>query len=463
MVANLTSLDLKLMVSVWSKFDTQTSFFKQMDAKGWLLAGSNYYDAWNANARELFYSFSKAAHFDIGVESLWLDATEPEGWPNQNRATARGSGNADFNSYSLETTRAIAEGLRRDFGAAQGRRVFSLTRSSFAGQQRTGATLWSGDISGAWDSLRRQVAASLNYQMSGIPYWSEDIGGFFRPNGQHTDAGYAALLTRWFQFGVFTPIFRVHGTNGDTELWEFGPTTQANIVQSAVRLRYRLLPYIYSGFARVASRGYTMQRALAFDFPAAVRARTAADEFMFGDALLVAPVVSNASTRSVWLPAPAGAWRGFHDGKPLAAGGDVTVAPKIDEVPLWGRAGSLLVLGPDLQHTGEKASDPLELRIFDGGDATFTLYEDDGESGFDTTTGAAATGAATILFSWDDAAETLTVGPRSGSFPGMLTSRTLHVVRVAPGHGVGVAPTETPDAVATYSGAKLVIALKKQA
>ena len=148
--------------------------------------------------------------FDIGVDALWLDATEPERFPNENRQVSlgkgksAGSGNALFNSYSHKTTQAISDGLRRDFPDAQGRRVFSLTRSSFAGQQRTGAALWSGDISGKWDSLRQQIAASLNYQMSGIPYWSEDIGGFFRPSNQYTDPDYLALLTRWFQFGKYS-------------------------------------------------------------------------------------------------------------------------------------------------------------------------------------------------------------------------------------------------------------------
>ena len=451
---------LKLMVSVWSKFDRKTSFYKAMAADGCLLNGSNYYDAWSSAARERFYSFSKAAHFAIGVESLWLDATEPENFPNRDQRCAgpSGSGNADFNSYSLQTTRAIADGLRRDFGDSQGRRVFSLTRSAFAGQQRTGATLWSGDISGAWDALRRQVAASLNYAASGMPYWSEDIGGFFRPDGQHTDRGYAALLTRWFQFGVFTPIFRVHGTNGNTELWEFGAQTQRHIVQSAIRLRYRLLPYIYSGFHRVAAEGYTMQRALAFDFPKSARARTTADAFMFGPALLVAPLVSNATSRSVHLPPTPGAWRGFYDGQPYAAG-DVTASPAIDEVALYARAGSLVLLGPDLQHADEKPADPLEVRVYDGADASFTLYEDDGVSAADAT-GGASSGSATIRIAWDDAAETLTVGARAGSFPGMLAARTLHLVRVAPGRGVGVAPAATPDRVVAYSGAKLVVSLR---
>ena len=168
-----------------------------------------------------------------------------------------GSGNLLMNSYSLKTTQAISDGLRRDYSSAQGRRVFSLTRSSFAGQQRNGAALWSGDISSTWDSLRRQVSAALNYQASGIPYWSEDIGGFFRPHDQYTSADYHDMLVRWFQFGAFTPLYRVHGGGSNTEPWNYGDAVM-RLVNNTHNLRYRLLPYTYSGFRRVEEEGYTM-------------------------------------------------------------------------------------------------------------------------------------------------------------------------------------------------------------
>ena len=209
MVETLHNQNVNLMVSVWSKFGTSTEFYNQMRSQNFLLGNSTYYDPWNPSARAEFYSYSKKSMFDIGVDALWLDATEPEGFPNANVTTYLGDGNAFFNTYSLMTTRAIADGLRDDFIDAQGARVFSLTRSSFAGQQRYGAALWSGDTSGNWDSLRRQVSASLNFALSGLPYWSEDIGGFFRPNDQYTSTDYRHLLIRWFQFGLFTPIYRV--------------------------------------------------------------------------------------------------------------------------------------------------------------------------------------------------------------------------------------------------------------
>ena len=459
MVAELKAEHVQLMVSVWSKFDEKTSFFKDMTASGFMLNGTQYYDAWNAAARERFYGYSKKAMFDIGVEMLWLDATEPEGFPNKDHMTALGSGNALMNSYSLMTTKAIADGLRRDFADAQGARVFSLTRSSFAGQQSTGAALWSGDISGAWDSLRRQVATSINYQMSGIPYWSEDIGGFFRPHDQYTSADYHDMLVRWFQFGAFTPLYRVHGGGSNTEPWNYGPAVEG-LVNATHNLRYRLLPYTYSGFHRVEEEGYTMQRGLAFDFAdASNRAvRSVADAFMYGDALLVAPVVDSgdnaAKARDVLLPQRGAAdsgWVNFWTGDHLPGGGaPYRVAAPLDQSPpLFARAGSLVVMGPFLQHVFEKNADPLEVRVYRGGDAAFTLFEDEGRSR------AYQRGAySRIRFSWTESSKKLALAAREGSgFPGMLQNRTLRVVCVSPGKGTGLGIAGDADVtVMHYSG-----------
>jgi alpha-D-xyloside xylohydrolase len=445
MVSNLTANHLKLMVSVWSKFDTSTTFFANMTAQKYMIgdlggAATNYYDVWSDGARELFYQFSKEAHFSIGVESLWLDATEPENFPNVDHPVASdsdgvGSGNLLMNSYSLKTTQAIADGLRRDFGDAQGRRVFSLTRSSTAGQQRYGAALWSGDISSTWDSLRRQVAAALNYQASGIPYWSEDIGGFFRPHDAHTDPSYHRLLIRWFQYGAFTPIFRVHGSgDGGTELWLFGNETMESIVASAVRPRYSLLPYTYSGFAKVMREGWTMQRLLAFDFADDPLARTIGDQFMYGECLMIAPVLEDSLVRSLYLPqgplprepSAGGGWFNVWTGELVASGMQTNVSAPLLQVPAFAKRGSLLAIGPNLQHTGEQGpvADPLEIRVYDGADASFTLYEDDGLS--------ADFGAhSTIDFRWDEGTSTLSISAYGGAgFPGRKASRTFNLIRV---------------------------------
>jgi alpha-D-xyloside xylohydrolase len=459
MVETLHGENIRFMVSVWSKFDNFTSFYKTMVAKGHILDGSIYYDPWSAEARDIFYQFSKAAHFSIGVDALWLDATEPEGFPHENHSVAIGAANAYFNTYSLMTTKAIADGMRADYASAQGRRVFSLTRSSFAGQQRSGAALWSGDIQAKWDSLRRQISSSLNYQLSGMPYWSEDIGGFFRPADQYTSPQYHTLLIRWFQFGCFTPIFRVHGGASNTELWNYGQKVQDVIVQSTIRLRYRLLPYIYSGFWKVGVAGWTMQRAMVMDHQHDPKTYKMNDQFMFGAALLVAPIYTEAKTRDVYFPAPpqtssrddiAPLFYNFFTGEKVSSPGSTSVAVPMNEIALYVKAGSILPLGPDLQYTREKLPDPLHLRVYPGADGDFTLYEDDGES-------ADFSKSTTIGFHWSDADSKLTISARSGKgFSGMLTNRSFHIIRVCKNHGTGVGIEMKPDKIVQYDGADAI-------
>eukprot|EP01060_Flectonema_neradi_P041169 TRINITY_DN9672_c0_g1_i2.p1 TRINITY_DN9672_c0_g1~~TRINITY_DN9672_c0_g1_i2.p1 ORF type:complete len:856 (+),score=192.94 TRINITY_DN9672_c0_g1_i2:108-2675(+) len=457
MVKTLHDNDIRFMVSVWARFDTDTTFYQEMNAKGYIIKDSQYYDPYNPLAREMYYNFSNVSHFSIGVDSLWLDATEPEHFPNYDHQVYLGPGNQYMNPFSLMTSTAIADGLRKDYPNEQGSRVFTLTRSSFAGQQRTGAVLWSGDIMATWDSFRRQIVSALNYQMSGIPYWSEDIGGYFRNNGQYQNPDYWCLLTRWFQFGVFTPIFRVHG-QANTELWNFGPYVERWVVDSAINLRYRLLPYIYSGFRRVEQEGYTMQRAMPFDFPGDMNVRNMGDQFMFGESLLVAPVYtpndtnSDVATRSVYLPA--GGWWEFNTGRMMGAtvGWTVNISSTILQTPIFARAGTILVMGPKIQHTGE-AADPLEVRIYRDSDATFTLFEDDGKSPSMEPNHQFSE----ITFTWSETNEQLTISDRVGSFPGMLTNRTLNVVIVNENYGTGVEPTLTPNKTVTYTGSKVNI------
>ncbi len=451
MVEALHDENIHFMISVWSKFDNFTSFYKEMFANGHILKGSIYYDPWSADAREMFYQFSKKAHFDIDVDALWLDATEPEGFSMENQSIALGSGNAYFNSYSLMTTKAIADGLRRDFSNEQGRRVFSLTRSSFAGQQRTGAALWSGDISGKWDSMRRQISASLNYQMSGHAYWSEDIGGFFRPKNQYTDPGYHTLLIRWFQFGCFTPIFRVHGGGSNTELWNYGQDVQNTIVNTAIRIRYRLLSYIYSGFFEVLNFDYTMQRAMALEFPDDEKVYQINDQFVFGHSIIVAPIYTESQSREVYLPNNEGnKYFNFFSGQEYESGTTVTVTNlPINEMALFIRAGTILPLGPDLQHVTEKQQDPIEFRIYQGANGQFTLYEDDGE----TASTYVKNQYTRIDFNWDDISSTLTIGKRNGGgFKGMILKRTFNFIIVKVGHGTGLDIEMKADKTINYNG-----------
>jgi len=453
--------NMRLMVSVWSKFDTSTRFYEQMESQGFMLGTSEYYDPWNPAARAEFYAYSKQAMFDIGVDALWLDATEPEGFPNENASTFLGSGNSLFNTYSLMTTAAIADGLRLDFPDEQGARVFSLTRSSFAGQQRAGAVLWSGDVSGAWDSLRRQVGASLNYAASGMPYWSEDIGGFFRPKDQYTSEDYRHLLMRWFQFGVFTPIFRVHGGNSHTEIWNYGDDAE-RVLNDTISLRYRLLPYVYSGFRNVETAGDTMQRALPLAFPKDPATYDVADQFMFGDAFMVCPIVSAEDDarqrRDAYFPAST-SWIDFWTGETVVGNGTKrSVEAPLAHSPLFVRAGSIVALGDFAQHTEEKPWDPLEIRVYSSDeDAAFVLYEDDGASR-DYRVGSNFT---TIAFRYDAESQTLVVDDRSGGgFDGMLETRTIRAVLVDTTKGVGLDYSDTYDATFTYTGKRMEVKLR---
>jgi alpha-D-xyloside xylohydrolase len=315
---------------------------------------------------------------------------------------------------------------------------------------------------GKWDSFRRQVAASLNYGCSGMPYWSEDIGGFFRPKDQYTSTDYHDLLVRWFQFGAFTPIYRVHGGGSNTELWNYGPGVESR-TNATNNLRYRLLPYTYSGFYRVEMEGYSMQRAMALDFASDPAVLELGDQFMWGPSLLVAPVVTavdNANhSRQVYLPrTPNGwvqFWSGLNQSNQSNAGGWVTAAAPIEETPLFVRAGSVLLMGPLVQNT-KAPVDPTEVRVY-GADAEFALFEDDGTSQDYRSNG--FIGMSTIIFTYSASAGTLTIGARKGSFDGMLVKRTFDVVFVRSGHGVGLMPTVPPDHSVPYNGTAVVVTI----
>lgn len=445
-------MDLQFMVSVWSRFDQKTPFWQQMHDEGYLIPDTNsgYFDAWNPAAGQLFFKFLDDAHFSIGAAAIWLDATEPEHDPQFGKQVFLGPGDELRLSYSLQVSKAVYEGFVENY---KEKRPFSLTRSSFTGQQRYAATVWSGDITSSWDSLRRQVAMSINYQLTGNPTWSMDTGGFFRPDDQYTSPEYKLLLTRWFQFAVFTPIMRVHGAGSNTELWNYGQETQERIVRSALNLRYRLLPTIYSGFRKVESHGYTMQRGLVLDFTQDMIARQIADQFMFGFHFMVAPLYSADSSRDVYLPnlhVADAHWTDFHTGELIVAGGVHHVHNMSREtIPVYVRP-SILVLGPAVQHALDpKGGKSLEVRIFAGQDSEFLLFEDDGISPDPKRP------STSILFSWKESTRTLTLHKRQGrAFTGMPLSRTVNVVLVRPNHGVGVESCARPDYTATYDGSK---------
>jgi alpha-D-xyloside xylohydrolase len=310
--------------------------------------------------------------------------------------------------------------------------------------------VWSGDVDPNWETFRRQIPAGLNLSVSGIPYWTTDIGGFVSANP--ADPGYRELYIRWFQFGTFCPIFRAHGTRStnENEIWSYGPEAQ-KILTAYDQLRYRLMPYIYSIAWKTTNDGYTIMRPLVMDFLSDTRAQNVADQFLFGPALLVNPVTEpGANSRQVYLPAAT--WYDFWTGASTPGPRAMVTAAPIDRLPLFVRAGSIVPLGPDLEYAAEKPADPIEIRVYRGANGSFTLYEDENDN-YNYERGAHAT----IRFTWDDASQRLTIGDRAGTFPGMLQSRTFRVVFVGAGHGVGQALTQNADKSLTYTGKTVTV------
>ena len=341
----------------------------------------------------------------------------------------------------------VYEGQR---AASDKKRVYILSRSAFAGSQRNAVTAWSGDINSDWFSYRRQIPAGLNFALSGIPYWTTDIGGFVF--GSPTDPVFRELFVRWFQYGTFNPILRVHGTRNpdENELWSYGPEAQ-KILVSFDRLRYRLLPYTYSLAWKTTNESYTPMRPLVMDFRSDVRAQNTWDEFMYGPAFLVNPLTEPAATsRRVYFPDAK--WYDFWNGASANGPREITAEAPLDQLPLYIRAGSIVPMGPDVEWSTEKPADPIELRVYRGADGEFTLYEDENDN-YNYEKGVHAT----ISFRWDDARQTLTIGDRQGEYPGMLANRTFRVLFVRENHGVGIAPHDTADKVVEYSGKQIVV------
>jgi len=360
---------------------------------------------------------------------------------------AIGNGARYVNMYPLMTTTAAYEGQR---AASDEKRVFILSRSAYAGSQRNSVTAWSGDVDSDFESFRRQIPAGLNYSLSGLPYWTTDIGGFF--SGNPNDPAYRELFVRWFQYGTFCPVLRVHGTrtNDQNELWSYGAEAQ-KILTSFDRLRYEMLPYIYSVAWKTTSESYTPMRPLVMDFRTDVRAQNIGDQFLFGPAILVNPVTEpGAATRHLYLPKAQ--WYDFWTGKTIAGGQVIDAPVTLAAIPLYVRSGSIVPMGPDLEYASEKPADPIELRVYRGADASFTLYEDEGDT-YHYEKGVYAT----IPIEWRESAGTLTIGERKGSFPGMLSSRRFRVVFVRDGHGAGIGAEAQPDRVVEYAGRPVTV------
>ena len=462
MVDDLHKNNFHLMISVWPYFRPGSKTYDDMDQRGYFIDRTKVqsfhpprmalYDAFNPDAQKYYWNLMDQALFKIGVDAWWLDTTEPETEDREanilvTSKTHLGNGARYANAFPLLTTQGVYQGQRSE---SDKKRVFILSRSAFAGAQRHAAAVWSGDINSDWIFFKKQIPAGLNYSISGLPYWTTDIGGFV--SGNPDDPQYRELFIRWFQFGTFNPILRVHGTRStnQNELWSYGPEAQ-EVLSGYDTLRYRLLPYIYSVAWMTTSQGYTPMRGLIMDFRTDAHSATIGDQFMFGPALLVSPVTDpSVASRQVYLPQTK--WYDFWGGGSFEGPKMMDAPAPIDKLPLFVRAGSILPMGPEKEWSTEKQEDPIELRIYRGADGDFTLYEDEND-GYNYEKGVYAT----IPFHWDDAKQMLTIGERKGAFPGMLTVRRFQIVFVGGGHGVGITAESKPDKVATYSGKQIAV------
>lgn len=431
MVKELHAANVHAIISVWPRFDQGLANLAELERAGAVYpplytnvypeGAGRWYDAFSAPGREIYWKQIMSRLGALDFDGWWLDGSEAElggAWGQMKTlTTAQGPGAEVYNAFPLWHTSAVHDGARRDMPA---KRAFVLTRSAYAGQQRNAAITWSGDTHGNWDVFRRQIPAGLNFSMSGIPYWSADIGGFF--GGDPLDPKYAELFTRWYQFGVFNPMFRVHGTGKGKELWQFPEPTQ-RILLDYDRLRYRLLPYIYALSWDVTQRSGTMMRPLAMDFRADHAALGITDQYMFGKALMVSPVVqASAALRTVYLPSGT-AWYDFWSGQRYEGGRIVAAKAGIATIPVYARAGSIVPLGPVKQYADEKSDAPTELRIYPGQDGTFELYDDEGD-GYGYEQGRYAS----IRLTWNDKQRRLDFAERKGAYPGMAPRQAFRLV-----------------------------------
>lgn len=405
-----------LMISVWPNMSKDCDNYKEFDKADLLLPASSIYDSYREEGRKLYWEQAREGLFQYGVDAWWCDSSEPftPEW-NHIKKPEPSTMYREFydvssryipaqltNSYGLFHAKAIYEGQR---GTTNEKRVVNLTRNGYTGQQRYGAILWSGDISADWNTMKRQIAAGLNFCASGIPYWTLDIGGFFVKKGVewfwdgeydqgYEDLGYRELFTRWFQYGCFLPVFRSHGTDFRRELWNFGEAGSPfyDALIKINHLRYQLMPYIYSIAARVWKDDYTMLRLLAFDFAEDAKAREINDQFLFGSNLMVCPVTEpmyyskgskpiegSSKVRTVYLPEGSG-WYDFWTNRYYEGGQEITANAAIDIIPLYVKAGSILPMTCFMQYVDEIPDAPIEVLVYPGKDSEFELYEDEGNS-----------------------------------------------------------------------------------
>ena len=487
MIENVHKKHAHFMISIWASFGPQTKQFSELKRMGLLLpietwpqsgishiwpprmdypSGVKVYDAFSPVARDIYWKHLKKL-FDYGTDAWWMDSTDPDFFnpresDYQHKVTG-GTWRSLRNAFPLETVRGVYEKQRK---TSDQKRVFIMTRSAFAGQQHYGSNMWSGDVASSWDMLRKQVPAGLSFSLTGNPNFNTDIGGFFCGSYNTKGSGSAPqnpqfqeLYVRWMQYGLFCPVFRSHGADAPREIWQFGKKGEPvyDAIEAMIRLRYRLIPYLYSTAWQVTSANQSYLRPLFSDFAADKKVWSMGDEFLCGPSILAAPIldpqyteeqvikedamtgwdkkevksgevkseeVNWAEAKSAVKYLPKGTlWYDFWTNKRYTGGQTVTIETALNRVPIFLRAGSILPLGPEMQYVGEKAWDNLELRLYPGADGSFTLYEDEGDN-YNYERGVYST----ITFEWNDRSRTLTIAPRQGEYPGMLKSRQFTVV-----------------------------------
>ena len=478
MMDDVHAMNGRLMISVWPKFYTNTEHYKELKAAGyafthaedvglvdWLGHEQTFYDAYAEGGRKMFWrQIDETLYSRSGqkIDAWWMDASEPNlrdclpmdyfKWLIS--PTALGPSTEYLNAYSIVNADAIYNGQR---SVVPDKRVFLLTRSGFLGEQRYSTATWSGDIGTSWTDMRIQMAAGLGFSMSGIPFWGMDIGGFSVMDKFYSPAGadeWQELQTRWHQFGAFVPLFRAHGQWPQRELWNIAPegSEAYESILWYMKLRYNLMPYLYSLAGAVRLEDYTMMRGLPMDWPDDMNVRDLSDQWMFGPAFMPCPVSEyQARSRSAYFPE--GGWYDFYTGTYIDGNQRLTVDAPYSRMPLYVRAGSIVPFGPDMEWSDQKSAVHLHLYVYAGSDADFTLYEDDGLT-YDYENGAFST----IPIHWNNASRTLEIGARNGIYDGMLTERAFTVVVIDPSHSSTFSP-DAPGREVLYSGSRVTVNL----
>ena len=503
MIDSIHGMNARMMISIWSSFGPATKPYRTLDKErllfnmetwpqsgieGWppnmeYPSGVRVYDCYNPKARDIYWDYLNKGIFQLGMDGWWMDSTEPDhfNWQESdfNRQTYLGSYRSVRNAYPLMTVGGVYDHQRAE---TSDKRVIILTRSGFLGQQRYASNVWSGDVQSSWDMFRKQITAGLNFSLTGMPHWNSDLGGFFagsyNTNGNASatrNPMYQELYVRWLQFGVFCPMMRSHGADTPREFFWYGKAGEPvyDALVDAVKLRYSLLPYIYSTAWEVSHRQSTFMRALYMDFLNDKNTWKIGNEYMFGKAFLVAPVLHaqytpeqkqnilkenegwNKTTNNqvnlslnvdftqskemeVYLPS-GNKWYNYWTNEDFDGGQKLKIKTSLDRIPLFVRAGSIIPIGPDVQYTNEKKWDNLIINVYPGADGTFTLYEDEGDN-YNYESGAYTE----ILMKWNDTKRILTIDARKGEYNGMLTKRNF-TIRTADGK----------EKIITYSGKKI--------